>query len=509
MIMQNNNKRIAKNTVIIYLQLFVSMAVSLVSSRLVLQTLGASDYGLYNVVGGVIAMLAFISSSQLVTTVRFLNYEMGKPGGDVNRVFNKSLMLHTLIALLIFVLLESLGVFYILNYLNVDIGKEADAMFVFQVSTVVACISVVFVPFQSLFAAHERFVTIAVVEIVCAFVKLALVCLLFVYSGNALRFYALAMGFVTLMSFAIYYFLSHSKWPSIVKICLVREWRSYKDQLFFSNWNLLDAAAMVVRAQGAALLINLFFGTVVNAAYAIANTVLQQVNTFVGKFDIAVAPQITQNIGAGNEERSVKLASFTCRISVLLMEIIFFSLFIELEFILRLWLGDNLPAETVTLCQYTLLVALVSSTSSGLFQLINGLGKIKWFKIQKSAWYGLSILVGYVLFKWGYPPYFIVLLFVVSDILCRICQFCLLKTIYSMEVKSFIYDAYKRPAVVFLILALLVACYKTIGEHGFWGSLLGIASTLFISFILAVTIGLNDFERKTVVTAVRQRLSFK
>lgn len=503
--MQNNNKRIAKNTLIIYLQLFVSMAVSLVSSRMVLQALGASDYGLYNIVGGVIAMLSFISSSQLVTTIRFLNYEMGKPDGSVNRVFNQSLMLHILIAVLIFFLLESLGVFYILNYLNVEVGKEADAMFVYQVSTFVACFSVVFVPYQGLFAAHERFVTIAVVEIITAFLKLGLVCLLFVYSGNALRFYAISIGFVTIMAFCVYFFLSYKKWPSIVKACMVKEWKSYNELFFFSNWNLLDAAAMVVRTQGAALLINFFFGTVVNAAYAIANTILQQVNTFVGKFDIAAAPQITQNIGAGNENKSMKLASFTCRISVLLMEIIFFSLMIELEFILRLWLGDNLPEGTVMFCQYTLFVALVSSTSCGLYQLINGLGKIKWFKIQKSVWYGLSLILGYVSFKLGYPPYYIIFLFVLSDILCRFCQFALLKFVYSMDVRKFIYDAYKRPAEVFFILFILLAGYKAIGMDGIGASLLGIGLALTSSILLTVFIGFDVNERQVAVEYLRVR----
>ena len=296
---QNSNKRIAKNTLIIYAELFITIAINLALSRLVLQALGASDFGLYNVVGGVIAMFTFISSSLAVTTTRFLNFEMGKPDGDVNRIFNQSNLLHIAFALFILILLETFGIYYILNFLNVAPGKEADAMFVFQVSTIVACVGIISVPFQSVFVAHERFKTVAIANISNAIIKLLIVIALLYYSGNALRFYAVGMSVTTFLLFIFYYALSKRNWPSIVRWRLVKGRRSYKDQLFYSNWNLLSTASYVGRNQGSAVLINYFFGTVVNAAYAIAMMILQQVNNFVGKFDSAVGPQITQNMGGG------------------------------------------------------------------------------------------------------------------------------------------------------------------------------------------------------------------
>ena len=336
-----------------------------------------------------------------------------------------------------------------------------------------------------------------------------MVCFLLCYDGNALRLYSVIMAFVILTPFVSYYLMGKKLWPSVVKWNYVKKWVLYKEQISYFNWNLLDAAAMVLRAQGATLLINWFFGTIINAAYAIANTVLQQVNNFVGKFDVAVAPQITQNLGAGNDDRSVMLASLTCRICVLVMELIFFSLIVELEFILRLWLGDALPEGTVRFCQFTLLVALVSSTSSGLLQLINGLGKIKWFKIQKGIWYLLALFFGYLLFCYDYPPDIVVLLFVVSDVLCRMTQFFLLKRIYNFDVRDFIREAYTRPAAVFMLMSVFVVCYRSLNVTGLIASIFGIVLTLFVALITVVLVGLNHIERTKLFNMILQRLAFK
>lgn len=494
--MVNNfgNKRIAKNTIIVYLELFVTMAVNLLTARFVLQALGASDYGLYNVVGGVIAMFTFISNSMSRTTIRFLNYEMGRSGGDVNRIFNQSNVLHILFAVIIFILLESIGVYYITNYLNVDAGKEEDAMFVFQVSTIVTCIGITNVPFRSIFIAHERFMEVAIVDILNVLVKFLLVISLLFYRGNALRFYALLMSVTTFLSFIIYHWWAAHNWPGIVRWHLQKDWHSYKDQLFFSNWNLLKTASMVARNQGAAILINLFFGTAINAAYAIAYTVQQQIIHFVGKFDAAVAPQITQNLGAGNVERAVYLASHTCRMCVLLMEIAFWGLYVELEFVLSLWLGDNIPVGTIVFCRYTLFIAMVASTSGGLVQLINGYGRLKWFMILMFVWYLLSLFAGYCLFRMAYPAYVIVLLFVISDVLHRISEFYLLGKYFGMDVISFVKEAYWRPFVIFLIMLVVVSLYPVLGFQTASERFVGIMLIILCVTTLNLFVGLKKAE---------------
>ena len=231
-----NNKRIAKNTIVVYVRLIIVTIIGLLTSRLVLQRLGVSDYGLYSVVGGVITMFSVISGSMSGTTIRFLNYEIGKISGNPNRVFNLCNTTHIAFAIGILILAETIGLYYIYNYLNVEPGKEGDAMFVFQVSTIVACIGIINVPYQSVFIAKEKFLLLGIIDIVYAILKLGLVCLLLLYKGdNALRLYAIIMSVSTFLSFIIYHYLCYKYWPEMVRWKFQKVFKQYKEILNYNN----------------------------------------------------------------------------------------------------------------------------------------------------------------------------------------------------------------------------------------------------------------------------------
>lgn len=505
---KSSNKKIAKNTLIVYVRVFVTMFVGLFTSRFVLQALGVSDYGLYNVVGGVISMFTFISGSLAATTTRFVNYEMGKENGDINRIFNISNVLHFCFALLILLLAESIGIYYIENYLNVEPGKESDAMFVFQVSTIVACIGIINVPFQSLFIAHEKFSMIAIIDIVNTVIRLILVLLLFLYKGNVLRLYAVFMSAMTIVTFIAYHYYCYKYWPQIVKLRFIRDLKSYKELLVFNNYNLLGTASLVARNQGSNMLINYFFGTAVNAAYAIANNVQIYVNIFIGNFDTAAGPQITQNVSSGKIQESLNLVYKTCRICMLLMVVVFFPLFVELDFILKAWLG-KVPEGTSTFCVFTLLIAVVSSTSGGLTQFINGYGKIKWFKIQYSVLYLLCIPVGFVLFKFGFPAYYITILFVISDLCSRINQLLLLKKMIGLKIMLFFKEAYLKPTVVFVVMFVYSLFYRNMPIQSLIMHLVGILFTTLLAMVISFFVGLKTSERDNIKMLVINKFSRK
>ena len=213
----SDNKRIAKNTIIVYVRLIVTTIIGLLTSRFVLQALGVSDFGLYNVVGSIIGMFAFISASLSTTTIRFLNYEKGKPDGDMNRMFNICNVLHLAMAIIVLILFELCGIWYINGYLNVTPGKEMDAMFVFQVSTVACCLGIMNVPYSSLYNVHEKFLFPSVLGILNTSLKFICVLILLYYPGNRLRMYALAMSLLTVSDFVIYHLLSYRNWRPIVR----------------------------------------------------------------------------------------------------------------------------------------------------------------------------------------------------------------------------------------------------------------------------------------------------
>lgn len=495
---RSSDIRIAKNTVIIYIRMAVTILVGLVTSRLVLQALGASDVGIYSAVGSAVMLVSAVTTAMTVTTVRFMNIELGKPDGDPRRMFNICHTIHIGGALVLLLILETLGLWYIHTQLNVPPGKEADAMFVFQVSTVVACLGIANIPFQGLFTVHEKFGTIAIVDIINAFVKLGLViCLLYV-KDNGLRIYALMMSVMTLISFTVYHLLCWNKWREVVRWSFVKEWKSYRDVLHFNNWNLLHSTAVISRSQGSNMLINAFFGTTVNAAFYYASTLQNYVSQFISNFDTASAPQITQNVGSGATDEAVRLARRTGRICLLLFLLLFFPLWCEMDFIVGLWLGKNIPPDTLLMCRWTLVVAAVSSTSAGLVQLINAMGRIKWYKIEVSALFFGCLLAGYLLFRSGFPAYTIIVCFVIADVLNRLIQFTLLRFQFRFDVWGYFRDAYLRPLMVFAVMGAWLLVYPCFGFDTAGLRILGVALTLLLTIPAILFIGLSPSERRSL-----------
>lgn len=505
---QHSDIRIAKNTVIIYIRMAVTILVGLITSRLVLQALGASDVGLYSAVGSTVALVGVINGALSGTTVRFMNIELGKPDGKPDRMFNICHTIHLGGAAVVLLILETIGIWYIHHKLNIPPGKEFDAMFVFQVSTVVACLGIANVPFQSLFIVHERFGTMAIVDIVNTLVKLGLVLLLFFLKDAkyGLRIYSVMMSAATWISFIAYHLMGKRRWPEIVRWKFVREKAAYKDALVYSNYHMLSSTALIFRSQGSNMLINLFFGTTTNAAYFYSSTLQTYVNQFVGIFDSASAPQITQNIGAGQVETATRLAKRSCRICLLLFLLMFFPLWSELEFLLKLWLGSKMPPETVVMSRWTLVIAAVAATCAGLSQLVNAFGRIKWYKIEMSILYLLCLPAGYFLFKAGQPAYVILGCFALADLLNRIIQFILLRAQEHFAIWPFVRDAYLPPLMISVVMIGYLQLYKMVTLSGFWEHAAGLAVTFLVTALLVLFLGLRKEERQRAFEVLRRKL---
>lgn len=498
MMARNSDIRIAKNTVIIYIRMAVTILVGLITSRLVLQALGASDVGIYSAVGSAVALVGVITGALTVTTTRFMNIEIGREDGNPQRMFNICHVVHLGGALVLLLLLETVGLWYIRFKLNVPPGKEGDAMFVFQVSTLVACLGIANVPFQSLFTVHEKFGTVAVVDIVNALLKLSLVSCLFLFKDNGLRVYALMMSVMTWVSFIVYHLLCRKLWPEMVRWAPVRRWSAYREVLRFSNYNLLSASALIARSQGSNMLINAFFGTTVNAAFFYAGTVQNYVSQFISNFDTAAAPQLTQHIGAERKGDAVQLAERVTRVCLLLFLLLFFPLWSELDTVLKLWLGAKMPPQTVVMCRWTLLVAAVSATSAGVVQLINGIGRIKWYKIEASVLFLGCLPVAYFLFKSGYPAHSVIVTYVIADVISRIIQFTLLHYQSGLDVGHYLREAYLRPALVAGVMGAYLFLYSLLPPAGLWFHLLGLAVTFGVTALVILYLGLKPSERKAL-----------
>lgn len=507
----SSDVRIVKNTVIIYIRMAVTILVGLITSRLVLQALGASDVGLYSAVGSTVALVGVITGALSATTVRYMNIELGKPDGNPNRMFNICNTIHLAGAAVILLILETIGIWYINTELNVPPGKEADAMFVFQVSTIVACLGISNVPFQSLFTVHEKFGTVALVDIVNTLVKLGLVLLLFFMQDSryGLRIYAVMMSAATWISFVAYRVMSSHRWPEIIRWKWVNQWSEYKEVLTFNNYNLLHSSSIIARSQGSNMLINAFFGTTTNAAYFYAFTLQNYVNQFVNNFDAASAPQITQNVGANQIETAIRLARRSCRICLILFLLLFFPLWSELDFLMGLWLGSKMPPETVLMARWTLIIAAISTTSAGLIQLINAFGRIKWYRIEISVLYLLCLPAGYILFKNGAPAYTILVCFVAADFLNRVIQFILLYFQFKFDVPGFLRHAYLRPLMITLVMTGYLFFYKSLVWDTIGGHVAGFLLTLLVTAVIIGLVGFNKEERLKALAFVSRKVKEK
>lgn len=501
------NTRIAKNTLIIYMRMLCISVIGLVCTRIALQALGQSGLGLYDVLAGLIAMLGFISTAMGTTTRRYINVEMGRPGGDPQKIFNILLRIHIGLALLILILAESLGMWYILNYLQIEEGQLGDAVFVFQISTVVACMGIINIPYQSLMEAHEKFGAAAAIDVITNVVKLALVCLLLVYPGNKLRFYAISMSVVTLISLLLFHGYCARRWAGIIRIGHFKDKPLYKEILGFNNYTALSALAYIARLQGSKLLVNGFFGTFVNGAFAPAYQLENFSVMGVTRFANAAAPQITQNYSAGALDRSVDLVCKISRFCALLMTVFVACVVVDMDFVLDLWL-DKVPVGASLLCFWTMISALVRTFAMGGTQTYEqATGKIKWFQIINSALSLACLPLGWLAYKLGAQPVAIIQIYICYTVIYRFIEFYLLKRLAGFPIVMYLRKAYVRPLIVVALVAAFVAVYGRVvpADASNAVHVCGIAATLLFSSLCVFFIGMYSWERDSILTSLRSK----
>ncbi len=485
--------------------MIISILVGLFTSRFVLQALGASDFGLYNVVGGIVVLCTFILSSLSVTTTRFLNIEMGKKDGDLNKIFNVSNTVHITLAIIVLLVSEVIGIWYIYNLLNVETGKLGDAMFVFQVSIIASVLGVINVPYVSLFNAKENFVFSAIVNVGLSLLRLTLTIWLLFYDGNKIRAYALIMSLSAILSFVVYHIYSYKYWPDIVKWRIIKEWGLYKSVFTYNNYNILSTSAMMGRSQGAAILINYFFNTTVNGSYAVSKSVESYILQVSSNFDRAASPQITQNYSSGNYSRMSDLACNIGRYSLLISSIVILPIFAELDFILHLWLG-NVPDGAVEFCQATLLVAFVSLTGAGITT-ISECDKIKVFKIVYSILLLACLPIGFFMYKMGTEPCYLIYLFAFMDLIWRVIHLILVKKLFNFNASKYVREVY---VPVFIIGCIVIAStYLTsiININNDCWHFLRLFFLILLTMALSFSIGLKSGEKHMLIDYVKHKFN--
>ena len=339
---QNTTKRIAKNTLMLYFRQILIMVVSLYTVRVVLNTLGAEDYGIYNVVAGVVTMFSFLSSSMATASQRYFSFALGENDNEkLKKYFSMSFTIYCLIALIVLVLAETVGLWFVVNKLVVPMERKDAAFWIYQASVFSMIFTILTAPFMASIIAHEDMNIYAYVSIIEVVLKLGIVFLLPLFAIDKLIFYGLLMAVVVFINTAIYRTICVKKY-SECKFSFFWEKDLFKELISYTGWNMFGAAVGVFKYQVVNIILNQFFNPIVNTARGIAQQVNSAVNSFAQNFSTAVRPQIIKTYASGEKDKMLQLMFRSCKATFLLMYVFALPLILEMPYVLKLWL-KNVP----------------------------------------------------------------------------------------------------------------------------------------------------------------------
>ena len=501
----HDNKRIAKNTLALYLRTILTILISLYTSRVVLDTLGETDFGIYNIVGGVVVLFTFINAAMTSATQRFLNIEIGRGDGiQIGRVFSMSMTVHISLALLVLLLAETIGLWFVSTRLNIPADRIDAALWVYQFSVLSTCVNIIRVPYNSAIIAYERMSFYAYIGILENLLRLCIVYLLLspIFSAKLIVYAVLTFAVFVII------FICHKRYCN--RKFQITHYRPYWDKnrymelLSFSGWNMFGGAANVGTTQGVEIVLNLFFGVVVNAAMGVANQVQMAVGSFLANFQTAFTPQLMRLYAQGSYDPFRTLILQASKFSYYLFYLIALPFVVCAEPILGLWLKD-VPEHAVVFTQLSLLFTLVDALSGPLWISAQATGEIRRFQLVTSSIRFLNIPLAYTLLTLGLSAEWALATKVIVNFATHISRIMLLRKMIELPVRLYLISVMGRCAVVTALSApIAFFLYRNIqGEYAFIGvSILIVA----VSLILIYSVGLSSSERVTVCKFVKAKL---
>jgi len=494
--MQGSTK-IIFNTGITYARAVVTALISLYSTRVVLSSLGASDFGIFNVIGGVVAMLAFLNAAMTTSTQRYLSFNLGK--GDlslVKKIFANSVVIHLVIGLIIVLFIEGIASYLIGNKLQIDSSRIEVARYILHFTVASTFITVISVPYDAVVNAHENMIFLAIVTIIEAILKLLVALSLFIVPGDKLFYFGLLTMFSAILIRLIKRTYSKRKYEECrITIMQWYDLREIKELTSFASWQLFGTLCSLGRNQGVAIVLNFFYSTVVNAAYGIANQINAQLMFFSQTMMSAMRPQIMKSEGSNDRDRVIRLSLSANRLSFYLFTFFALPLYFQMPFVLDLWLKE-VPQYTVEFCRAILLLTMANQINMGLMTAVQAIGKIKLYQTVAGGIQLLTLPIGFWFLKIGYPSYSIVLVSFVLECISTVFRVFYFRYLTGYPAWKYFLGVILRsvltllPAAIFLII---------IGEklpEGITGFLVCIISSILIYVGSLVLYGLDRSEKR-------------
>lgn len=503
---ESDNKRIAQNTIFLYARMIVVMLVSLYTSRVILNTLGATNYGIYNVVGGIVTIVGFLNSALAASTSRFLTFALGE--GDSfkqKETFGASLTLHIGIAILALLVGETIGLWFFYEKMIIPEDRMTAAFWVYQFSIITTMVSFTQVPYNASLIAHEKMSVYAYVGLYEAISRLVIAMLVVISPIDNLIFYGalLLINSILVQTFYRLYAIRHFE---ECKYQLTRNKALYKQLLGYSGWDLFGNLAVVCQGQGVNLLLNVFFGPVVNAARAIAFQIQGAVMQFVSNFMTAVRPQVIKNYADGNVDRMYTLTFYTAKFSYMLMLALVVPICFEIKFILHIWLGDAVPENTALFAVLVLITYTWRTFHIAALMPYHAIGKIKTGNVTIGSLMIATLPVGYLLFKLGLPAYSVFVVIFTVEIVGMFAIYWLVHNYQYFPYKH-VFTKILAPCslVTILTIAAPTIIIHTIADGWLRLILVGLSSEISLA-LSTLYIGLNKDERTRLVTMIKSKI---
>ena len=464
----DNNKRIAKNTLLLYLRMFFTMAVSLYTSRAVLNTLGVVDYGVYNVVGGIVVVFSFVNGAMATATQRYITFALGKQDENwLKTVFSTALQIHLMLSVAVVLLTETIGLWFLYNKMQIPVDRISAAFWVLQCSIGTSVIMILSVPYNATIIAHERMSAFAYISVLEVILKLAIVFLLLISPFDKLIFYAILFML-------------------------------FKEMLGFAGWNIFGNMAGMLSAQGVNLILNVFFGPAINAARGLAVQVQTAIEQFAANFQMAANPQITKTYAQGDLESMHKLIIRTSRITFFLLFMFTLPLFFYAEGILKLWL-KIVPQYTAIFLQLSLLVSIVDGVGNPLMTAAQSTGNIRKF-LTIIAIIALTIApISYVVLKLGASPYFVYIVHLAICSVIFVVRSCLIKPLIHLSIGHYYKSLLSSVIPVVLIsVPISYGISRMMNANEVLTLIIGICFCMFSVVVSTYFCGLEKNEKKYI-----------
>lgn len=503
-----NNKRIAKNTAMLYVRTLVVMLITLYTSRVVLKVLGVEDYGIYQVVGGLVAMFAILSNALSSAISRFITYEIGK--GDKERlrlIFSSSKIIQVVLSVVVIIIAEIIGVWFLFNKMQIPEGREMAAFWVLQCALVIFCFNLISVPYNACIIAHENMTTFAYIGIFDALAKLGICYLIAQSPFDRLIYYAVLLALVSILNYIIYVIYCRRHFE---------ESRSrfrfdkgiFKDMAGFAGWSFFSNSAALFNSQGVNMLINVFFGVTANAARGLANQVEQAVLHFVNNFTVAINPQITKSYANNEMDAMYLLVCRGAKFSFIAMLFFAIPIMAETETILNLWL-TTVPPNTIIFVRLSLILGMLDCLGKSSYTACLATGRLKWYAIIITSIAVLEFPLTWLSFAFGYSVVsaYYIYIFVKAGVL--IARLYLMKSMLGFQPMVFVRQVYLRIIPVTILSCIPILFVLNVWEASFVRLILSVVIGLISVSFFAFSLGLSNNERKAITNKLHVFLAMK